>query len=347
MGLLGVASPRLEPPLRYLYVGVPGSDLDTRNSGVSLLVFDIGHEHRFVKRISIWPAEATFEKVRGMELAPAAPSRLYISTTQRLGALDSASGRVLWSHAYGGHCCDQFAVSPNGRLIYAPAFGSPNWYVIDAVTGTLTSTTPVIGWPRSTAFSRDGRLVYLSAWESNRLSVADTTSNQVTREVGPFSGFLCTFTLNRNGTLAFANIDGLVGFEVGDLKTGLILDRVRIDGYGADDLNAYECPSHGIAFTVDDKELWVADGVGNRLRIFDATTYPPREKSSVQLKGQPRAVRFGRDGRFAYVSTGDVLDATTKAVVATLKDDRGTTVESERMIEVDVPSSTPAVGDRR
>ena len=73
----------------------------------------------------------------------------------------------------------------------------------------------------------------------------------------------------------FANVDGLVGFEVGDLQTGLILDRVVIEGYQMDVAEKFECPSHGIGLTPDERELWVADGVDNRIHVFDATTYPP------------------------------------------------------------------------
>lgn len=357
--LLGVLSlSASEPPTRYLYVGVPGSDLDVHTVGVSLLVFDIDRGHQFVKRIRIWPSDGEPERTRGLAVAPPSPTtgagrpvgpRLYISTTRRLGAIDLASGTVRWEHAYRGLCCDQMAVSPNGQVLYAPAFGSPEWYVIDPAAGELVSTVHVIGWPRRTAFSRDGRLAYLSAWESNRLSIVDTTSNTITREIGPFSRYLCPFTINRKDTLVFANVDGLVGFEVADLHTGLILDRVQVDGYALEQLEQYECPSHGIAFTADDKELWVADGVDNRLRVFDATTYPPRETSSIPLTRQPRSIAFSHDGRFAYASTGDVLDVRTKAVVTTLKDETGAIVESERMVEVDVPSSSsPAVkGTRR
>ena len=60
--------------------------------------------------------------------------------------------------------------------------------------------------------------------------------------------------------LVFANIDGLVGFEVGDLQTGLVLDRVQVNGYTPAQLATYECPSHGLAFTPDERALWVATG---------------------------------------------------------------------------------------
>jgi hypothetical protein len=78
----------------------------------------------------------------------------------------------------------------------------------------------------------------------------------------------------------------------------------------------------------------VADGVGNRLRVFDSTPFPPVQKGSIQLDRQPRWVTFGLDGRYVYSSTGDVIDAASKQIVATLRDESGRIVGSERMLDV-------------
>jgi DNA-binding beta-propeller fold protein YncE len=252
-----------------------------------------------------------------------------------MAALDLKTGGVIWEKSYEDHCCDRMALSPDDRTIYAPAFGSPKWYVIDASTGQLRATVGVVGWPRDTRFAPDGRRAYLAAWESTTLAVADATAHNVIKTVGPFSGFLCAFTLNAKGTLAFANIDGLVGFEVGDLQTGLILDSVAADGFDKDTAAEYECPSHGIAFTRDERELWIADGVHNRLHVFDATVYPPTETAAIDLSAQPRWITFSVDGRYAYPSTGDVVDVKTRKIVGVLEDDRGARVSSESVMEID------------
>jgi DNA-binding beta-propeller fold protein YncE len=315
----------------FLYVAVPGSDLDTVHRDISLLAFDIDRQHRFVKRIPIWKGGAEPESVRGIT---AAGRRLYVSTTRRLAAIDLTTEKVVWENSPGGACCDRIAISPDGSTLYAPAFGKPVWYVVDASRGTLESTVPVVGWPRGTLTSRDGTRAYLSAWESEVLSILDTKTRRIVKEVGPFSGSVCAVALNRKESLAFANVDRLVGFEVGDLQTGLVLDRVAAGEYTPDEVGAFQCASHGIAFAPDERELWVADGVGNRLQVFDATTYPPSWKQAIDVPRQPRWITFGRDGRFAYSSTGDVVDAASKRVGATLEAD-GTIVESEAMLEVD------------
>jgi hypothetical protein len=107
---LGLVGPIVRESPHYLYVSVPGSDLDRSNGGVSLLVFDVNRDHEFVKRVPIWPRAETTERVRGLRLAPSATNTrapgkplLYISTTRRLGAVDLASGKVRWENGYRGH----------------------------------------------------------------------------------------------------------------------------------------------------------------------------------------------------------------------------------------------------
>ena len=320
----------------YLYVALPGSDDADPDRSIRILVFDITNAHRFVRRIPLWPAAGgeDAEAVRGTA-ASARTGRLYISTTKRLAAIDLKTDKIVWERSYENHCCDRLAVSPDGQTIYAPAFGRAKWYVIHAATGELRATIGVTGWPRETMYSRDGKHAYLAAWESPVLSVSDASSHEIVKTVGPFSASLCPFTLNAKETLAFANVDGLVGFEVGDLQTGLILDRVEAEGYDKDAAAKYECPSHGIAFTPDERELWVADGVRNRLQVFDAGVYPPVALTAVELSAQPRWIAFSTDGAYAYASTGDVIDAATKKIMSVLEDSAGARVKSENFLEID------------
>ena len=327
---------------RLLYVGVPGAGNENEYRGVGILVFDIDNGHKFIKRIPTWaaPSGQQPEQMRGIA-ASAAARRLYVSTVKRLAAFDLVTEKIIWEKTYEGDCCDRLGLSPDESVIYAPAIGAPKWYVVNAADGALLGTVPVMGWPRQAIFSRDGSLVYLSAWESPVLSVVDTKSHKVVREVGPFTSFVCPFTLNGRASQVFANVDGLIGFEVGDLQTGLILDRVVIEGYQMELGDKYECPSHGIALTTGEDEVWVADGVDNRLHVFDATTYPPVPSTTVEVRAQPRWVTFGIDGRYVYPSTGDVIDRASRKVVATLEDDRGQFVHSERMLEIQFAGSNP------
>ncbi len=79
----------------------------------------------------------------------------------------------------------------------------------------------------------------------------------------------------------------------------------------------------------------MADGVRNRLHVFDARVYPPMALTSVDLTGPPRWIAFSLDGRYAYSSTGDVVEATARKIVGALEFPSGAKVKSEHFLEID------------
>ena len=130
------------------------------------------------------------------------------------------------------------------------------------------------------------------------------------------------------------NINGLLGFEVGDIRTGKKLHRVEVQGHQQGPVKRHGCPSHGIALTADEKELWVVDGANNFVHIFDATVMPPKQGMSIKLRDSPGWISFSIDGRFAYSSTGEIIDASSKKIIAALKDEAGRDVQSEKMLDL-------------
>src|SRR5262249_48234972 len=101
------------------------------------------------------------------------------------------------------------------------------------------------------------------------------------------------------------------------------------------------CPSHGIGLTPDEKELWVCDAHNSCLHVFDATQMPPKQGVSIKLREQPGWVTFSLDGRYAYPSTGEVIDVKTKKIVAALSDERGGEVHSEKRVEIHFKDDRP------
>lgn len=89
------------------------------------------------------------------------------------------------------------------------------------------------------------------------------------------------------------------------------------------------------------------DAFNERVHVFDATVMPPRYAASVKLREQPGWVTFSLDGKFAYPSTGEVIDTATRKVVASLTDEKGRAVHSEKMVEIHFRDGKPVVtGDQ-
>src|SRR5688572_22484319 len=212
---------------RFIYAAVPGVSNEVEHGGVGILVFDVDNNHKFVKRIPTWTAARgqRDENIKGIA-ASAVTGLLYVSTIHRLAAFDLATDKLVWQKGYDADCCDRMAVSPDGKLLYVPAFEEPKWYVVDARTGHETTTLHVDGRAHNTIYSPKGNRVYLAALGSPVLSVADPASHRVVQQVGPFSASFRPFTINGAETRVYVNANDLLGFEIGDLQTGKVLHKV-------------------------------------------------------------------------------------------------------------------------
>jgi DNA-binding beta-propeller fold protein YncE len=345
--------PQAQQTSRFLYAALPGVGGGNNLSygGAGILVFDIDHGHKFVKRVPLQGAPpeprpdgrpAAQESIKGIA-AHAQTARLYVSTSRRVAAYDLLTDKLAWEQTYEGRGTDRVAVSPDGKTLYAPVLGQPKWVVADAATGRPVAVIDKPGTAHNTAFSDDGERVYLeSQGNTKTMSVVDAKTRTIIKEIGPFSDVVRPFTFNGRQTLVFANINGLLGFEVADLNTGAVLHHVPVPGVTPGRSPTHGIPSHGIAMTQDETEIWIADNANNALRIFDATHLPPTLKTSVTVRDEPGWITFGLDGTLAYPSTGDVIDVRTKRSIATLQDENGANAESEKMLEIDFAGDRPS-----
>lgn len=317
-----------------LYVASPGTRNYVEYGGVGILVFDIDNGYKFVRRIPTWavPGGKKPENVKGIA-ASAKTGIVYVSSLDSVIAIDAVSGKKIWDKTYAGGC-DRLAISPDGKTLYVPQLEGPAWHVVNAATGDVITTIETNSGSHNTIYSSDGKHVYLAGLKSPLLSVADPKTKKVVSTVGPFENVIRPFTVNGSNTLAFVNVNGLLGFEVGDIRTGKKLYHVEVQGYNKGPVKRHGCPSHGIALSPDEKELWLADCANSAIHVFDATVMPPKQLTTIKARDCVGWVSFSMDGRFAYSSTGEIIDAATKKVVAALKDEDGREVQSEKVLDL-------------
>jgi DNA-binding beta-propeller fold protein YncE len=219
--------------------------------------------------------------------------------------------------------------------------------VVDALTGAALEKIVRKSGAHNTIFGLDGAYVYLAGLKSPVLTVMDARTREVATTVGPFGNVIRPFTVNGAQSLCFVNVNGLLGFEVGDLHTGKVLHRVEVPGSKPGSEKRHGCPSHGIGLTPDETELWLTDAANSQMHVFDATVMPPKRIESIHLHDQPGWITFGLDGQFAYPSTGDVIQVKSRKIVAELTDETGRAVQSEKLLEVDFLNDQPVrVGDQ-
>jgi DNA-binding beta-propeller fold protein YncE len=330
----------------FLYVAAPGIRNYLDFGGAGILVFDMDKGHAFVKRIAT-PAsqEDKPENTKGI-CACAATRKLYFTTLSKLYCVDLVTEKTLWEKSLPGGC-DRMSITPDGKFLYVPSLEGPHWNIVDGATGEVVKTLETKSGAHNTICGLDGKYAYLAGLKSPELTVVDCKTQEMIAKVGPFSASIRPFTVNAAQTLCFVNVNELLGFEIGDLKTGKKLYRVEVAGFAKGKTKRHGCPSHGVGLTPDEKEIWVCDAANSRVHVFDATSLPPKQTVSVKLREQPGWVTFSLDGRFAYPSTGEVVDTKTKKVIATLGDEAGREVHSEKVVEVVFVDGVPAVvGDQ-
>src|SRR6516164_3843811 len=205
---------------KLLYVAEPGIRDYLEYGGHGLLVFDIEHDHTFVRRI---PTGGVDEKGKPLNVkgvcASAISKRIYVTTTRTILCLDLLTDKLLWEKSYEGGC-DRLALSPDGKTIYVPSLEGEHWNVVDALTGKAIEKIVRKSGAHNTIYGLDGAHVYLAGLKSPILTVMDAKTHDVSATVGPFGNVIRPFTVNGSQTLCFVNVNGLLGFEVGDLRSG-------------------------------------------------------------------------------------------------------------------------------
>ena len=188
--------------------------------------------------------------------------------------------------------------------------------------------------------SPDGKWAFMSP-NGKVMSIADTSTHQTVRTI-PFNDNIRVFVLNHDASLIYTNQNNFLGFQIADVKTGKVLHTVEVQGYPwRERWNAtprpripHGCPSHGIALTNDEKEVWLADGMNDYIHIFDNTVMPPKQIQSIKTTAGPYWITVGLDGTLAYVSSGDIIDMKSRKIIGQMKDEYGRTMYSEKLLDM-------------
>ncbi|MBI1368673.1 MAG: PQQ-binding-like beta-propeller repeat protein [Planctomycetes bacterium] len=320
------------PDGRYLYMAQPDGAQTENRSGVGILVFDLDHDFRLVRRI---PVEHIDEGVRGMT-GSLVNHALYMGTTNRhLTAVDLETGKTVWQKQY-PLGCDRSCITPDGKKLYVPtgwwyAADDGGFLVIDPADGSLMKRLSVGPQAHNSIAAPSGRLVLLGT--RTRLTVFDPADDHVVHTIDPVGEVnVFPYTLTSDERTAYVCLGKHVGFDIVDLAAGKVTGRVMaLDDAG----KTITHRTHGAGLTPDESELWISDQVGKRLYIFDNTVTPPKQIDHVDLSsGGHGWICFSLDAKYAFCHTPDIFDAHTHKLIAQFKDETGKPVGGSKFIEV-------------
>jgi hypothetical protein len=332
------------PRRRHLiYVAEPGSlERPGWANGVGVVVLDADDNYSFVKRIPTWEYAGSMspEQVSGMAASPVT-NLLYVAARGRMAAIDMATDKMVWSVTLDGNCCERPQVTPDGKIVVVGGDLQDYWYEVNAKTGQLIGKleAPLSPNSHNLNLSADGRTAFMSP-NNKVMTVSDVLSRKVIRTI-PFPDNIRVFVLNKDSSKIYTNNNNFDGFLIADVATGQILKKVEVT---SEDWKSkwnvkpvpripHACPSHGIALTPDEKEVWLDDGIFKKIRIF-SNTDNPKEIDTIDTPMGSYWLTFGLDGKLVYASSGDVIDVKTHKIVGHLKDEYGRIMTSEKMLDI-------------
>jgi YVTN family beta-propeller protein len=212
---------------------------------------------------------------------------------------------------------NQLAVTPDGKIAYVPVKDG-RWQVIDLEKAKIIEEIYVGGRPHNTVCSPDGKRMYLAPMgDPKKVVIADATTHKPVGEI-PFSSVVRPIALSKDEKRLFAEVDGLVGFEMADVAERKMIQRVK------DDLTEEETKqdsrSHGIGIRPDQKELWECDVEHHEVHVFDISGDKPKQTNTIPLGEAVYWLTFAPDGKTCYVAVRGhdevaVVDTATKKVM--------------------------------
>ena len=338
-------TPRVAPEsgrVRHLvYIATPGDEGTDNQSGIVVLDADKGYS--FIKRISyqLPASKMPGPKVSGIT-ASLPLQMLYVTFDGYMTAFDLATDQIAWTFngesapvartrgAVSG-CCERPWTLPDGKTMVVGSSYNSWWYYIDGATGKNLGKLPVPEAPvaHNLALSADGQLGVMGSMSSPKngkagLAVIDVPNRKVLRYM-TFSEMVRPLTINHDASLVYVNVNNLIGFEIGDIKTGEKIKRVELPG----DAWKGKGYSHGIGMTPDESEIWVADPVDKAWQIWDnpGDGRNPVYNPSKMIKPTEGVVHswiaMTNDGKLAFLGDSSVIDVKTHKEIAVMKDEFG------------------------
>ena len=331
---VGEATRKAGPPDAFrprgrhlLYVTVPGSlERPGWSSGVGIVVLDLNDNYHFVKRIPTWEYAGSMspEQVSGVAASPVT-NFIYVAARGRLAAIDLGTDRMVWSVTLDGKCCERPQVTPDGKIIVVGGDLQNYWYEVDARTGKLLGKleAPLSSNSHNLNLSADGKTAFMSP-NNKIMTLSDVASRKVIKTIA-FPDNIRVFVLNKDSSRVYANNNNFLGYVVADVASGKIVQTVDVKSVNwRSQWNTtprphvpHGCPSHGIALTPDETEVWVADGIFKKIHVF-SNTQDPKEIATIDTPAGTYWMTFGLDGKVVFASSGDVIDVKSHKVIGQL-----------------------------
>jgi YVTN family beta-propeller protein len=286
----------------------------TNSAGDNIHIIDLGS-------FKVIGAIRTGEHPHGA--AVSADGRRFFTTVegdQTLHVIDTASDRILQSIKLSG-LPNQCAVTPDGKFVGVPIRGGDSVDIVDVTAGTIVKNLPVKA-PHNCYNAQRNDHVWVTSMGDHKVSLIDLTTLTYLAEI-PVGGIPRPLAVTRDETTLYCQLSDLHGFVVADVPGRKVVAKVELPPLPPDvKFPVPNTPSHGLALTPGETELWAASCGTDTVYVYD--TARKTIVGQVRTGHGPAWLTFSPDGKYCCVSNvlGDdvsIIDAAQRQEVARIK----------------------------
>jgi YVTN family beta-propeller protein len=266
----------------------------------------------------------TFEVVATIPLGRGKPNRVVFhpdgktawvvyDKSHDLGVVDAETRKLVRRLKIGGNPYN-LNFTPDGRhllvLDWASDTSTDEVIFYDLTAQKIDGRVEVSTWPAHSAFSRDGRLLYVSGETAGDLTVIDVARREIVGRHVHGGGDAMGLAVTADGKFVYA--------AAGENKAILKIDTATNKPVGTIALPGVV---HEATLTLDGRFLYTTLRKANRIVVVDTTT--DRIATTIPQKAYPDLVTMEPNGRYALVTNRwadlvSVIDLTTHTQVRTI-----------------------------
>jgi YVTN family beta-propeller protein len=270
--------------------------------------------------------------------APADGRRLFttIESEKNFKIIDTLTGKITATIPVTGKP-NECAATPDGRYVGVPIRDGDSLDIVDTQQKKVVKVLPV-KMPHNCFNAGNNNDIYVSSMGSNEIEIVDLKKMDYSARI-PTGGIPRPYAVSTDEKRLYTALTNLHGFTIADIPARKVIERVELPPAPPLDCPLeVNTPTHGLALSPDDKQLWVTSLADGGIYVYDLVT---RKTSSLIHVGKcPNWVAFSPDGKYCAVSNSDtndcsIIDAHTQREVARVKVGKG----PKRVLVVRVPAA--------
>jgi YVTN family beta-propeller protein len=279
------------------------------------------------------------EKVHGV-CAPSDGRHLFttIESEKSLKVLDTSTNEIVATIQLTGRP-NQCASTPDGRFVAVPIRDNGSIDIVSIPEKKVAKVLPIEG-PHNCYNSGSNTTMYCSSMQGNEIARIDLNTLEYAGKIA-VGGIPRPYAVATSEKMMYVALTDFHGFAAVDMANGNKIERVELPAPTA----AGNCekleprtPTHGVALTPDDKQLWITSLSDSGVYVYDVAS--KKISREIPTGACPNWISVSPDGKYVTVSDSasdeaTIIDAKSHRELARIKVGKG----PKRLLAINIPAN--------